>query len=173
MNDNLSKYACRNMDALRLNPEKEDSRPPFFHDTDRIIFSNSFSRYIDKTQVFSFNSNDHITRRITHVIMVSKISRTIGRYLNLNEDLLEAIALGHDVGHCPLGHTGEMFLNKIINSSINEAFMHNIQSVRNYMVLEKNGKGSNLTIQVLDGIMCHNGEVLNNIYSPVKKKRKI
>ena len=172
MNDNLSKYACRNMDALRLNPEKEDSRPPFFHDTDRIIFSNSFSRYIDKTQVFSFNSNDHITRRITHVIMVSKISRTIGRYLRLNEDLLEAIALGHDVGHCPLGHTGESFLNKIINSSINEAFMHNIQSVRNYMILEKNGKGSNLTIQVLDGIMCHNGEVLNNIYKPVKKTKE-
>lgn len=168
----LSKYACLDSDAIRLNEEKEDSRPPFFHDADRIIFSNSFSRYIDKTQVFSFNSNDHITKRITHVIMVSKISRTIGRYLGLNEDLIEAIALGHDVGHCPLGHTGEAFLNKIASSSINEAFMHNIQSVRNYITLERNGKGCNLTIQVLDGIMCHNGEVLNNIYSPVNKTKE-
>lgn len=172
MNNNLSKYACKNSDFIRLEEEKEDVRPPFFHDTDRIIYSLSFNRYIDKTQVFSFQDNDHITKRITHVIMVSKIARTIGRLLNLNEDLIEAIALGHDVGHCPIGHVGESFLNKIAREKLNEAFMHNIQSVRNYITLENGGKGLNLTIQVLDGIMCHNGETLNNIYSPVKKTKE-
>lgn len=169
---NLSKYACSNTDAIRLYNEIEDIRPAFFHDSDRIIYSPSFNRYIDKTQVFSFKDNDHITKRITHVIMVSKISRTIGRLLNLNEDLIEAIALGHDVGHCPIGHVGESFLNKIAKKYLNESFMHNIQSVRNYMYIENNGKGLNLTIQVLDGIMCHNGEVLNNIYEPVKKTKE-
>lgn len=172
MNNNLSKYACQDKDAIRLNPEEEDKRPPFLHDADRIIYSPSFNRYIDKTQVFSFTENDHITKRITHVIMVSKIARTIGRMLNLNEDLIEAIALGHDVGHCPIGHLGESFLNNIAKENLEEAFMHNIQSVRNYLCLEQGGKGLNLTIQVLDGIMCHNGEVLNNIYSPVKKTKE-
>ena len=168
----LSKYAFKDSDALRLVEEKKDIRSPFSRDADRIIYSNSFNRYLDKTQVFSFKNNDHITKRITHVIMVSKISRTIGRALNLNEDLIEAIALGHDVGHCPIGHVGESFLNKISKSTTGEGFMHNIQSVRTYMLLEKNGKGLNLTIQVLDGIMCHNGEVLNNIYRPVKKTKE-
>jgi len=172
MDNNLSKYACKNSDAVRLVEEKEDVRAPFFRDADRIIYSSSFNRYIDKTQVFSFTNNDHITRRITHVIMVSKISRTIARLLNLNEDLCDAIALGHDVGHCPIGHVGESFLNNIIKEKKSEAFMHNIQSVREYMMLENDGYGLNLTIQVLDGIMCHNGEVLNNIYSPIKKSRE-
>lgn len=168
----LSKYACNNSVAERLYPIDEDIRPPFSRDADRIIFSNSFNRYMDKTQVFSFKDNDHITKRITHVIMVSKISRTIGRSLRLNEDLIEAIALGHDVGHCPIGHVGESFLNKISKEKLGIGFMHNIQSVRNYMTLEKNGKGLNLTIQVLDGIMCHNGEVLNNIYKPQNKTKE-
>ena len=172
MDSKLSKYACRDSDAIRLVEEKEDIRPPFFHDADRIIYSLSFNRYLDKTQVFSFTDNDHITKRVTHVIMVSKISRTIARLLNLNEDLCDAIALGHDVGHCPIGHTGEVYLDKLASSKLNETFMHNIQSVRNYMNIEKNGKGLNLTIQVLDGIMCHNGEVLNNIYSPAKKTKE-
>lgn len=172
MNSNLSKYACFNSDAIRLREEKDDIRPPFFRDTDRIIYASSFNRYIDKTQVFSYSENDHITRRITHVIMVSKIARTIGRALGLNEDLIEAIALGHDSGHCPIGHLGESFLNKIAHEKMNEAFMHNIQSVRNYLLLEKNGKGLNLTVQVLDGIMCHNGEIFDNIYKPVKKTKE-
>lgn len=172
MDNNLSKYACKNSDAVRLVEEKEDVRAPFFRDADRIIYSSSFNRYIDKTQVFSFSNNDHITKRITHVIMVSKISRSIARLLNLNEDLCDAIALGHDVGHCPIGHVGESFLNNIIKEKKSEAFMHNIQSVREYMTLENDGYGLNLTIQVLDGIMCHNGEVLNNIYSPIKKSRE-
>lgn len=171
MVNNLSKYACRDSEAERLIEEESDVRPPFFRDADRIIYSSSFNRYIDKTQVFSFTNNDHVSKRITHVIMVSKISRTIARLLNLNEDLCDAIALGHDAGHTPLGHVGEAILNKIINDATGEAFLHNIQSVREYMTLENDGLGVNLNIQVLDGIMCHNGEVLNNIYSPVKKTK--
>ena len=173
ISSNLSKYACRDEDIIRFVEEDEDVRPPFFHDTDRIIYSPSFNRYIDKTQVFSFKENDHITRRITHVIMVSKIARTLGRLLNLNEDLIEAIALGHDVGHCPIGHVGESFLDKIAKEKLGESFIHNIQSVRNYMYIENNGKGLNLSLQVLDGIMCHNGEVLNKIYSPVQKTKEM
>ena len=172
MDKKLSKYACKDSEAIRLCYEENDIRAPFFRDSDRIIHALSFNRYIDKTQVFSFKDNDHITRRITHVIMVSKIARTIGRELNLNEDLIEAIALGHDSGHCPIGHVGEMILNSIIKEKIGESFMHNIQSIRNYMLLEKNGNGLNLTIQVLDGIMCHNGEILSNIYEPVKKTKE-
>ena len=173
LSSNLSKYACRDEDIIRFVEEDEDVRPPFFHDTDRIIYSPSFNRYIDKTQVFSFKDNDHITRRITHVIMVSKIARTLGRLLNLNEDLVEAIALGHDVGHCPIGHVGEAFLDSIAKEKLGESFIHNIQSVRNYMYIENNGEGLNLSLQVLDGIMCHNGEVLNKIYSPVEKTKEI
>ena len=103
--------------------------------------------------------------------MVSKISRTIGRSLNLNEDLIEAIALAHDIGHVPLGHVGEKILNEISLRELNETFMHNIEGVRNYLVLEHDGMGANLTIQVLDGILCHNGEIINNIYYPEKKTK--
>lgn len=170
--NNLSKYACNNSNVVRFVSDNEDIRPPFFRDSDRIIYSKSFSRYVDKTQVFSFSDNDHITRRITHVIMVSKIARTIGRNLNLNEDLIEAISLGHDSGHCPIGHVGESILNDIAKRKIGESFIHNIQSVRNYMLLEKNGKGLNLSIQVLDGIMCHNGEKLRQIYEYSDKTKE-
>ena len=124
---------------------------------------------MNKTQVFSFNQNDHISKRIVHVQLVSKIARTIGRALNLNEDLIEAIALGHDIGHTPIGHVGESLLNEISLRETNTFFSHNIQSVRTYMNLEHNQQGINLTIQVLDGIMCHNGEMLENIYRPKKK----
>lgn len=172
MGSNLSKYACKDEEIIRFVEEAEDIRPPFFHDSDRIIYSPSFNRYIDKTQVFSFKENDHITRRITHVIMVSKVARTLGRLLNLNEDLIEAISLGHDIGHCPIGHVGESYLNKLAEEKLGESFIHNIQSVRNYMYIENNGKGLNLSLQVLDGIMCHNGEVLNKIYSPASKTKE-
>ncbi len=165
-------YACDNKDAIRFTSNMEDIRPPFFRDSDRIIYSKSFNRYIDKTQVFSFVDNDHITRRITHVIMVSKIARTIGRALNLNEDLIEAISLGHDSGHPPIGHVGESILNDITKREIGESFIHNIQSVRNYILLEKNGKGLNLTVQVLDGIMCHNGEKLRQVYEYKNKSKE-
>jgi dGTPase len=111
--NSLSLYACKNADAIRLYNEQSDYRPPFFRDVDRIIYSLSYTRYMDKTQVFSRIVNDHISKRMTHVQMVSKIARTIGRALALNEDLIEAIALGHDIGHTPLGHVGESMLNEI------------------------------------------------------------
>lgn len=168
----LSKYATRSGEALRFFHEEEDYRPPFFHDIDRIIHSYSYTRYLDKTQVFPRSNNDHISKRITHVQLVSKIARTIGRALNLNEDLIEAIALGHDIGHTPLGHEGEALLNEISKRELNEYFAHNIQSVRHLMDVENDGKGLNLTIQVLDGIMCHNGEMLDNVYEKITKTKE-
>ena len=167
----LSFYATKSTDAIRLEEQEEDIRPAFFHDTDRIIHSLSYTRYNDKTQVYSFKDNDHISKRMIHVQLVSKIARTIGRALRLNEDLIEAIALGHDIGHAPLGHVGEALLNEITKRELKENFGHNIQSVRDLMILEKNGKGLNLTVQVLDGIMCHNGEIVKNCYYPTKKDK--
>lgn len=166
----LSKYATLSTEAIRLNKEKRvDIRPDFYHDIDRIIYSLSFLRYQNKTQVFSFKENDHISHRMIHVQFVSKIARTIGRALNLNEDLIEAIALGHDIGHTPLGHAGEAMLNKISRRELGECFAHNVQSVRNLMYVEKNGNGLNLSVQVLDGIFTHNGEILEPIYKPMEK----
>lgn len=170
--ENLSPYATKNSEGIRLYPEQGDFRTSFFRDIDRIINYSSYTRYMNKTQVFSFLENDNIQTRMVHVSLVSKISRTIGRALRLNEDLIEAIALGHDIGHSPIGHVGEKILNDISIRELNESFMHNIESVRNYITLENNGKGSNLTIQVLDGIMCHNGEVLNSIYKPKVKTKE-
>ena len=167
--DNLSPFATKSCDSIRLFEDDEDMRPAFFRDIDRIIYSLSYTRYIDKTQVFVKSNNDHISKRITHVQLVSKIARTIGRALNLNEDLIEAIALGHDIGHTPLGHEGESILDEISRRELGEAFAHNIQSVRHLMYVEKGGNGLNLSIQVLDGIMCHNGEMLSPRYVPVEK----
>ncbi len=169
---NLSPYACKSSDAVRLREDEEDMRPPYFHDIDRIIHSLSYTRYLDKTQVFTRSENDHISKRITHVQLVSKIARTIGRALSLNEDLIEAIALGHDIGHTPLGHEGEAMLNEISLRELGEYFAHNIQSVRHLMIVENHGKGLNLCVQVYDGIMCHNGEMLNSTYVPVPKDSK-
>ena len=168
----LCEYACFDKDAIRLKSEKDDIRSEYFHDIDRIIHSLSYTRYLDKTQVFTKSVNDHVSKRITHVQFVSKIARTICRALSLNEDLCEAIALGHDIGHTPLGHTGEAILNKISLEELGEYFAHNIQSVRHLMLVENKGKGLNLTIQVLDGIMCHNGEILSPTYKPTKKDRE-
>lgn len=168
----LSEYATKSSDAIRINDEENDMRPAFFRDIDRIIHSFSYTRYSDKTQVFSFKENDHISKRMIHVQLVSKIARTIGRALNLNEDLIEAIALGHDIGHTPIGHEGEYILDEISKRELKESFAHNIQSVRHCMDVEKNGEGLNLSIQVLDGIMCHNGEMLSNVYVPMKKTKE-
>ena len=167
----LSPYATKSSDVVRFKEEKEDIRPPFFHDIDRIIHSLSYTRYLNKTQVYTLNSNDHVSRRITHVQLVSKIARTIGRALNLNEDLIEAIALGHDIGHTPLGHAGEAILNRLSLKELGEYFAHNIQGVRYYMDVAKDGEGLNLTLQTLDGIMTHNGEMLSPIYEPMKKDK--
>lgn len=170
----LSSYATLSKDAIRINEEnnKDEIRSEYSHDTDRIIHALSYTRYLNKTQVFSYSNNDHVSKRIVHVQLVSKIARTIGRCLCLNEDLIEAIALGHDIGHTPLGHLGESLLNEISLRELNEMFNHNIQSVRNYMYLENNQTGINLTIQTLDGIMCHNGEMLSNIYKPHPKTKE-
>lgn len=165
----LSDYATKNNEAIRINNEEKDIRSSFFRDIDRIIYSLSYTRYIDKTQVFSNIENDNISKRMTHVQMVSKIARTIGRALNLNEDLIEAIALGHDLGHVPFGHTGEAILNRISIDYSGRMFNHNVHSIRTLMNVEDNGKGSNITIQVLDGILCHNGEFIQDQYYPIDK----
>ena len=146
--NNLSSYATKDNDADRLEYEDftQEIRPNYYHDIDRIIHSLSYTRYIDKTQVFSFTKNDHITHRVLHVQLVSKIARTIGRSLKLNEDLIEAIALGHDVGHSPFGHKGEKYLNNICIKEKIGYFYHNAQSVRVLKDLEN----LNISIQTLD-----------------------
>ena len=167
--ENISKYGCKNSDAIHLKEDKPDIRSTFFRDIDRIIYSLAYTRYTDKTQVFSFKDNDNISKRMTHVQMVSKIARTIGRALNLNEDLIEAASLGHDLGHVPFGHRGEYILDEISQKNGEGYFNHNIQSVRLLMSLENNGRGSNITLQTLDAIMCHNGEFVKDKYSPQPK----
>jgi len=164
----LSKYACKSEDGILLKEDREDIRSVFFRDIDRIIHSLGYTRYIDKTQVFSFTKNDHITHRVLHVQLVSKIARTIGRSLNLNEDLIEAIALGHDIGHSPFGHKGEKYLNDICIKENIGHFCHNAQSVR----VLKNLEGLNISIQTLDGILAHNGEILINKYKYNKEKKQ-
>ena len=168
----LGEFACPYEDAIRLNPDEEDFRPSFYRDIDRIIYSLAYTRYLDKTQVYTHAPNDHLSRRMTHVQFVSKIARTIGRALNLNEDLIEASALGHDLGHTPFGHLGESILNEISLEHNEGYFNHNIQSVRLLMDVENHGKGLNITLQVLDAIMCHNGEIALGEYHPVKKTKK-
>ena len=167
----LSKYACPDSDAIYLHENKDDFRTPFFRDIDRIIYSLAFVRYSDKTQVFSFKENDHLTKRMIHIQYVAKIARTIGRALGLNEDLIEAASLGHDLGHTPFGHVGEAILNEISLENNDGYFNHNVHSVRLLMYIENYGKGLNITLQTLDAIMCHNGEFASQMYE-VKKKSK-
>jgi len=153
-------------EGIRRQADDEDIRPSFSRDTDRIIHSSSYTRYIDKTQVFYFVENDHITHRVLHVQLVSKIARQIGRSLGLNEDLIEAIALGHDIGHAPFGHTGEKLLSKICEEGGIGKFHHNVQSVISLDQIER----WNLTLQVLDGILCHNGEIHEQVLKPEQGK---
>lgn len=162
----LSPIACKSNESVRLKNDNKDIRPEFFRDIDRIIHSQGYTRYIDKTQVYSFTDNDHITHRVLHVQLVSKIARTIGRALRLNEDLIEAIALGHDIGHTPFGHTGERFLDEICQREKIGYFCHNAQSVR----ILKDIEDLNISVQTLDGILAHNGELLINRYEPNKEK---
>ena len=165
----LSRYATKDEEAVYLKTWNKDIRTPYFRDIDKIIYSLSYIRYMNKTQVFTKPDNDHIQSRMLHVQYVSKIARTIGRALNLNEDLIEAAALGHDLGHTPYGHIGEKILDKISHELGEGNFMHNIQSTRNLMFVENYGNGQNISIQVLDAIMCHNGEMVSNEYYPKKK----
>ena len=138
-------------------------RPKFAKDIDRILYSPYYNRYTDKTQVFSLTRNDDITRRSLHVQLVSRIARTIGRALNLNLDLIEAIALGHDIGHTPFAHCGEVYLNELYHSHTGRYFNHNIHSAR---VLDRIFP-LNLTLQTLSGIAGHNGEIELAEYHPV------
>ena len=170
--EGLSKYACKSKDAILLKQDKRlkenETRTAFSKDTDRIIHSLSYTRYIDKTQVYSFIENDHITHRVLHVQLVSKIARTIGKVLNLNQDLIEAIALGHDVGHAPFGHMGERVLDDICVKEGIGYFKHNAQSVRALKDIEE----VNITLQTLDGILAHNGEMLQSEYKPQPKTKE-
>ena len=156
----LSPFACKSDKGIWLKEDVEDIRPIFYRDIDRIIHSSGYTRLIDKTQVYSFIQNDHITRRVLHVQLVSKIARTIGRSLALNEDLIEAMALGHDIGHTPFGHKGESLLNSICEKEGIGYFCHNAQSVRILQDIER----INVSMQTLDGILAHNGEILKNKY---------
>jgi len=141
-------------------------RLAFSLDADRILHSRAYTRYIDKTQVFYLISNDHITHRVLHVQLVSKIARTIGRFLQLNEDLIEAIALGHDIGHTPFGHEGELYLSELCQQAGIGTFQHNIQSIQFLDRVERKGRGWNLCLQTLDGILCHDGEIHNRRLTP-------
>ena len=168
------KHACFSSDlaACRRVAERGERgyfRTPFAHDADRILHCHAYARYMDKTQVFFQIKNDHISRRFLHVQMVSRIARSIGRCLRLNEDLIEAIALGHDIGHTPCGHTGEAELARLLAKHGAGTFMHNAQSVRVLQQLEKGGRGLNLTLSVLDGILGHNGEIEAPVYEYDRK----
>ena len=137
-------------------------RPAFVRDIDKILHCPFYNRYIDKTQVFSLIRNDDITRRSLHVQLVSRIARTIGAALNLNLDLIEAIALGHDIGHPPFAHSGENYLDELYYNHAGRHFSHSIHSVR---VLDTIFP-LNISLQVLDGIACHNGELELEEYRP-------
>ncbi|MGD8291297.1 MAG: HD domain-containing protein [Desulfobacterales bacterium] len=172
-NEMLSSMAVRNSDAVRRMPdERMESgyRQAFSVDVDRILHSLAYARYIDKTQVFYLVKNDHITHRVLHVQLVSKIARTIGRFLSLNQDLIEAIALGHDIGHTPFGHDGERFLSEICRRHGIGNFHHNLQSVHFLENVERKGEGWNLCLQTLDGIMSHDGEIHNEKLLPATDK---
>ena len=149
----LSPYATRASQSLGRDREEEqcDIRTVFQRDRDRILHCKSFRRLKHKTQVFLAPEGDHYRTRLTHTLEVSQIARTIARALRMNEDLTEAIALGHDLGHTPFGHCGERVLNEVFA----EGFKHNEQSVRVVEFLEKDGQGLNLTKEVRDGILNH------------------
>lgn len=165
----LSPMAAFSDACVRRKGEEElikGYRQSFSLDVDRILHSLAYTRYIDKTQVFYLIHNDHITHRMLHVQLVSKIARTVGRFLGLNEDLIEAVALGHDIGHTPFGHDGERILSELCLKNGIGHFLHNVQSVQFLERVERKGKGWNLCLQTLDGILSHDGEVHEQQLSP-------
>ena len=149
----LSPYACASENTRGRDRQEKpcEMRTEFQRDRDRIIYCKAFMRLKNKTQVFFSPEGDHYITRLTHTLDVAQIARSIARSLSLNEDLTEAIALGHDLGHTPFGHSGERILDKLSSSG----FKHNVQSVRVAEVLEKDGRGLNLTFEVKDGILNH------------------
>ncbi len=161
----INPYAFNDANVIRRKEGHDNStliRPAFIRDIDKIMHSPYYNRYADKTQVFSFYKNDDITRRGLHVQLVSRIARTIGKALGLNLDLIEAISLGHDIGHTPFGHVGESFLDEFLFSHTGRHFSHNIHSVR---VLDKIFP-YNISLQTLNGIAAHDGEMELSIYEP-------
>lgn len=164
-NHMVNPYAFQDEDVLRRNMEHDKAnlwRPAFVRDVEKIMHIPYYNRYADKTQVFSLYKNDDISRRSQHVQLVSRIARNIGRLLNLNLDLIEAISLGHDIGHTPFGHAGERKLDELYYGETGRHFNHNIQSAR---VLDKIFR-LNISLQTLDGIICHNGELELQEYLP-------
>lgn len=169
--ERLHPLATLSCDSIRRQPEeKAGHRQSFSIDSDRILHSRAYTRYIDKTQVFSMIINDHISHRVLHVQLVSKIARTVGRFLGLNEDLIEAVALAHDLGHPPFGHEGERILSELCLDHGLPEFHHNIQSVVFMDRIEKGGAGWNLSLQVLDGILFHDGETHNDQLKPYRTR---
>ncbi len=169
----LATYATRSSQAIRRRFEEriqEGHRQDFAVDADRILHSRAYTRYIDKTQVFYLIEHEHISHRVLHVQLLSKIGRTIARYLRLNEDLVEAIALGHDIGHPPFGHDGERILSQLCQEHGVGPFLHSVQGVWFLERVEKNGRGLNLSLQVLDGILCHDGETHLERLAPDREK---
>ena len=160
----LSPYATRDTEALRREQNSRDRgtvlRSAFVRDAEKIVHTPAYNRLNGKTQVFSFRCNDDLTRRGLHVQLVGRVARDIGRALGLNLDLIEAIALGHDIGHTPFGHAGERFLNIPYHERTGRWFFHNVQSVRVLDVLA----GRNISLQTLDGIICHNGEFEQQVF---------
>ena len=151
--------------AKRRDPDLDKEsvwRTAYVRDVDKIMYSPYYNRYTDKTQVFSFYKNDDITRRALHVQLVSRIARSIGSVLGLNLDLIEAIALGHDIGHTPFGHAGERYISEVYHAETGRYFNHNVHSVR---VLDGIFP-LNLTLDTLDGIITHNGELEMHEYRP-------
>ena len=165
-NGTLPAVCCNEENIIRRKDNPHDKatvlRGAFARDVDKILNCPYYNRYSDKTQVFSLYKNDDITHRSLHVQLVSRIARTIGKTLNLNLDLIEAISLGHDVGHTPFGHTGEKFLDELYREHTGRRFAHNIHSVR---VLDKIFP-LNLSLQTLNGIASHNGEMELDAYLP-------
>jgi dGTPase len=159
----LAPYATKSADAKRDRPEEPSpTRIAFQVDRDRIVHSKAFRRTKHKTQVFLAPVGDHYRTRLTHILEVSSIGRAIATALQLNEDLLEAMALGHDIGHTPFGHVGEELLARVLPGG----FRHNLQSVRIVERIEKNGKGLNLTHEVRDGILKHSAPTEGGLQTP-------
>jgi dGTPase len=169
---NLSPYATKSTAATRNLKEVNDARSPFSLDRDRILYSGAFRRYSGKTQVIYFASqlNEMLSSRSIHTLSVSQVARTIGNFLALNEDLIEAIALAHDLGHAPFGHDGEKFLSDLCVANDIGEYHHHIQSLHIVDNIAKDGKGLNLSLQVRDGILSHDGEVHDQILKPVLTK---
>ena len=168
----LSPYAAKNCEARRERETSYPFRGPYSRDRDHILYSGSFRRYIGKTQVIysAASFDEQLSNRSIHTLQVSQIARTIGKALKLNLDLIEAIALGHDLGHAPFGHDGEEILQEICRKKKIGLFFHNVHSLRIIDKLADSCRGMNLTFQVRDGILSHDGEINEKYLKPNRDK---